>query len=74
MQPDGSCRFIITDFRKVNAETKTDSFLIPRIDDCTDNIGKAKYVSKFDLMKGYWQVPLTDYTKEILTFVTPDGL
>ena len=42
-----------------------DTFLIPRIDDCIDNIGQAKYVTKFDLLKGFWQIPLTDRVKEI---------
>ena len=32
-----------------------------------------KYVSKFDLLKGYWQVPLTERAKEISAFVTPKG-
>ena len=72
-KPCGSYRFC-TDFRKVNSVSKTDSFPIPRIDDCIDRIGSAKYVSKFDLLKGYWQVPLTDRAKEISAFVTPDGL
>jgi hypothetical protein len=71
-KPDGSFRFC-TDFRKVNALTKTDSYPIPRIEDCIDKIGHAKYVSKFDLLKGYWQVPLTDKAKEISAFVTSDG-
>ena len=39
-----------------------------------DNIGHAKYVTKFDLLKGFWQIPLTDRAKEISAFVTPDGL
>ena len=39
-----------------------------------DNFGKAKYVTKFDLLKGFWQIPLTDRAKEISAFVTPDGL
>ena len=72
-KPDGSYRFC-TDFRKVNAVTKTDSFPIPRVDDCIDKIGNAKYVSKLDLLKGYWQVPLTDRAKEVSAFVTPDSL
>ena len=37
-----------------------------------DNLGTAKYVSKLDLLKGYWQVPLTDRASEISAFVTPD--
>ena len=72
-KPDGSYRFC-TDFRKLNAVTKTDSYPIPRIDDCIDKIGPAKFVSKFDLLKGYWQVPLTERAKRVSAFVTPKGL
>ncbi len=70
---DGSYR-LCTDYRKVNTVTKTDTYPIPRIDDCIDKVGSSKIVSKFDLLKGFWQVPLTDRAKEISAFVTPDGL
>ena len=33
-----------TDYRKVNSVTKTDSFQIPRIDECIDKVGNSKYV------------------------------
>ena len=68
---DGSPRFI-TDYRKVNAVTILDSYPLPRMEDCVDNLGTAKYVSKLDLLKGYWQVPLTGRASEISAFVTPD--
>ncbi|KAL5015557.1 hypothetical protein ScPMuIL_007359, partial [Solemya velum] len=68
-KPDKTYRFC-TDFRKVNS----DSYPIPRIDSCIDKVGKAKYVSKFDLLKGYWQVPLTERAKEVSAFVTSQGL
>ena len=42
--------------------------------DCIDGIGNAKYVTKFDLLKGFWQVPLTERAKEISAFATPNGL
>ena len=70
---DGRFRFC-TDFRKVNDKTKSDSFPIPRIADCIDQIGNAKFVSTFDMLKGYWQVPLTQRAREISAFVTPSGL
>ena len=70
---DGGFRFC-TDFRKVNDKTKSDSFPIPRIADCIDQIGNAKFVSTFDMLKGYWQVPLTLRAREISAFVTPSGL
>lgn len=63
-----------SDFRKLNRVTKPDSYPIPRMDDCVDRVGSAQYVSKFDLLKGYWQVPLTQRAKEYAAFVIPDGL
>ena len=72
-KPHSSARFCL-DYRKVNAVTSTDSYPIPRMEDCMDRIGKAAYVCKIDLLKGYWQVPLTDQAKEVLAFVTPDVL
>ena len=46
---------------------------MPRVDDCIDTIGSANYVSKLDLLKGYWQVPLTSRASDISAFVTPDA-
>ena len=43
------------------------------MDDCIDNIEQAKNVTKFDLLKGFWQIPLTNRAKEISAFVTPHG-
>ena len=72
-KPDGSHRFC-TDFRKVNSVTKTDCYPLPRIDMLIDQVGKARYVTKFDLLKGYWQIPLTERAKEISAFSTGSGL
>ena len=43
------------------------------MDDCLDKIGNAKYVSKFDLFKGMWQIPSTERAKEISAFVIRKG-
>ena len=63
-----------TDYRKVNNLSKIDTFPIPRMDDCIEKIGNSKYITKFDLLNGFWQIPLTERAKEISAFVTPDGL
>lgn len=42
------------------------------MEECNDTLGAARYVSKLDLLKGYWQVPLMARTSEISAFVTPD--
>lgn len=72
-KPDGTDRFL-TDYRKENEVTKTDCYPLPRIDDIIDSVGEAKYVTKIDFMKGYYQVKLTEGAKKISAFVTPDGL
>ena len=67
-KPDGRVRFCV-DFRKVNALTKADTYPLPRVDDSVDRIGAATFITKIDLVKGYWQVPLTERAKEIASFV-----
>lgn len=41
-------------------------------EDCIDQVDQAKFVSKFDLLKGYWQVPLSEWASKITVFVTPN--
>ena len=71
LKANGEDRFC-TDFRKVNDVTIPDSYPLPRMEDCIDHVGCATFVSKLDLLKGYWQVPLTERAKNISAFVTPD--
>lgn len=58
-KPGGSPR-LITDFRKANAVTNPDSYPLLRVEDCIDNLGTENFVSKLDLLKGYWPVPLAE--------------
>ena len=36
-----------------------------------NQIGQAKYVTKFDLLKRFWQILMADRANAIQTFVTP---
>ena len=47
---------------------------MPLIDDLIDSVGQAKFVTKIDLLKGYYQVGLTERAKLISSFITPFGL
>jgi len=69
---DGTLR-LCTDLRKVNSVTVPDPFPLPRIEDLLDRIGKSKYLTKLDMTRGYWQVPLDDVSAPISAFVTPYG-
>lgn len=70
---DGSPHFC-TDYQKVNEVTKLDAYPLPCLEDCVDQVGSAQFVSRLDLLKGYWQVPLSESAKEISTVITPFGL
>jgi len=69
---DGTLR-LCTDFRKVNAITVPDPFRLPRIEDLIDRNGKARFLTKLDMTRGYWQVPLDDASIPVSAFVTPFG-
>lgn len=49
---------MVVDYRALNALTERNTYPLPRIQDCIDRIGKAKYLSKLDLTSGYWQVAI----------------
>ena len=70
---DGTHRFCV-DYRKLNTVTKADTFPLPRIDDLLDQLGQAKYFSLVDLASGYWQIRMSEESKEKTAFVTPQGL
>ena len=58
---------LCTDFRKVNAVTVPDPFLLSRVDDLIDRIGKAKFLTKLDMTRA------DDPSVPISAFVTPFG-
>lgn len=70
---DNTPRFCL-DFHELNAVPKPDSFPLPRMDDRVDQVGAAKCGSKFNLLKGYWQVSLSKHAREVDAFITPTGL
>jgi len=71
-KPDGSVRFC-ADMRKLNDVTIADAYPMPRIDDLIDKVGGAKFLTKIDLSRGYWQVPMDEASIPISAFVTPHG-
>ena len=72
-KPNGQVR-LCTDYRKLNNVNIKDSYPLPRIDDIIDAVGKAKFLTQIDMLKGYYQIPLTKKAKLISAFVTPFGL
>ena len=70
---DGAPRFCI-DFRRVNDITKKDVFPLPRIDDCLEKLGGAKWFTSLDMGNAFWQIPMDEESIEKTAFRTPEGL
>ena len=66
-KPDGSIRLAV-DYRNVNKRTKSDSFPVPQIDKIIKDIHGAKYFSKIDLAKGYYQIEMHPDDRHITAF------
>ena len=48
-------RFCV-DYRELNKATVTDSYPMPRLDECLDPLGGSKFFTAVDADSGYWQV------------------
>jgi hypothetical protein len=46
---------------------------MPRMDEVLNKVSKARYISKLDLTKGYWQVPLDLESRQKSAFITHFG-
>lgn len=71
---NGELRFCI-DLRRINQNTVSDSFYLPRIDETLDALAGATIFSTLDLKSGYWQVEMDEESKKYTSFtVGPLGL
>ena len=70
---DGKFRLCI-DFRKLNAMTISNMETIPNQEELFTKLSKAKYFSKIDLSRGYWQIPMEESSRQYTAFQTPLGL
>eukprot|EP00731_Ephydatia_muelleri_P013433 Em0007g743a len=46
---------------------------LPKVDKTLAQLASAKIFSKLDANSGFWQIPLTESSKLLMTFITPFG-
>jgi len=72
-KPDGSTRVCI-DYRKLNSVTVFDPEPMHTAEEIFAKLAGDRYFSKFDLSKGYLQVPVYEEDRDLTTFVCHRGL
>jgi hypothetical protein len=72
-KPDGSLRFCV-DYRKLNAITVSDTYPLPRINECIDSLGEAAIFTTLDCNSGYWQIPVEPADRDKTTFTSHYGI
>ena len=69
---DGSIRLCV-DYRKLNSVTKPDRFPMPNLSDLVFGLHGMMFFSTLDLVKGYYQIPLEQASRELTAFSTPSN-
>ncbi|XP_069108942.1 uncharacterized protein [Argopecten irradians] len=70
---DGTNKFCI-DYRQLNRITIFDAEPMPDAEDIFSRLVGHKFFSRLDMSKGYWQVPMSEDSKQKTAFSTPVGL
>ena len=51
---------LCVNFKAINQATRPAPFYMPQVEDVLEDVGKATYILKIDLTKGYYQIPMVE--------------
>jgi len=72
-KPDRTKR-VCVDYRRLNCVTVFDPEPMPASKEIFAKLSGDRFFSKFDVSKGYWQVPMREQDRDFTTFICPRGL
>ncbi len=64
---------MVINYKQLNEKTKFDGYFLPNKDLLVNAIQGCNYFTKFDCKSGFFQIKLTDESKELTAFSTPLG-
>ena len=64
---------ICVDFRPLNSCVLREVHPLPKVDETLALLTGARIFSKLDANSGFWQIPLSEQSKLLTTFITPYG-
>ena len=65
---------ICPDYRKLNKVSIFDPEPMNTSEDIMANMNNARYLTKLDLCKGYWQIPMEEADIEKTAFIIQDDI
>ncbi|KAF9746894.1 Retrovirus-related Pol polyprotein from transposon opus, partial [Nosema granulosis] len=60
---------LILDYKNINNYIEDDSFVLPKIDDCLQEMGENTYFSQLDLQNGFNQIRISDESRKYTSFM-----
>ena len=70
---DSSWRMCV-DLRRMNSATMPEWWPLPKVISLLPHLAGAKFFSSFDLLRGYWQFPLSEDSCKYMAFLTHKGV
>ena len=64
---------ICVDLKPLNKSVLREVYPLPRVDDTLAQLAGARLFSKLDANSGFWQIPLSQESRLLTTFITPMG-
>ena len=72
VKPNGSVR-ITVDYKRLNESVKRPHCMLPNLDDIAPKLAGSKFFTTLDASSGFYQVPLSQESSRVTTFITPFG-
>ena len=72
-KPGGGIWFCV-DYKKLNAITKKDYYLIPLIEETLAQLKGAKYFTKIDICQAFYQIRMFEDSEKLIIFLTRFGI
>ena len=71
-KPSGAVR-ICVDYRQLNESILREVRSLPKVDATLAQLAGTSIFSKVDVNCGFWQIPLSEESQSLTTFITPFG-
>ena len=72
VKPDSSICLCV-DYRALNSITPPIRYWLPTLQEILHKVGQSQVISKLDLTSGFHQIPMSENSSDLTTFVSPIG-